>query len=233
MSHFTVAVIHSKDKRIEDLLAPYNENSEKYLEFVECDKEDIDKYENHKEAYNSLDEFMYFYHGYEFNKETGKYGYWTNTNAQWNWYEVGGRWNGLLKTKDGKRVNEALVKDIDFSIDKDKYNEAIRFWELYIEKGYDNLTEEEKDELGFVFYKPEYFTERYKDKKIYAKVSSSFNTFAVIDNNGKWYEKGEMGWFGVSFDTPEESYEWDINYFDRFIKGLDEDMIITIVDCHI
>jgi hypothetical protein len=37
----------------------------------------------------------------------------TNPNAKWDWYVVGGRWSGLLPTKDGRRVDEATKGEID------------------------------------------------------------------------------------------------------------------------
>ena len=37
-----------------------------------------------------------------------------NPNAKWDWYSEGGRWNGVLVTKNGKEVNEANVSEIDF-----------------------------------------------------------------------------------------------------------------------
>lgn len=40
-----------------------------------------------------------------------------NPNSKWDWYEIGGRWNKCLTTKNGDNVNSALVKDIDFPED--------------------------------------------------------------------------------------------------------------------
>ena len=36
-----------------------------------------------------------------------------NTDGHWDWYEIGGRWSGLLKVGN-EYVNSARVKDIDF-----------------------------------------------------------------------------------------------------------------------
>jgi hypothetical protein len=38
----------------------------------------------------------------------------TNPNKQWDWYVLGGRWAGMLHTKTGKQVDQALMKDIDW-----------------------------------------------------------------------------------------------------------------------
>lgn len=56
-----------------------------------------------KELYATFDEFMKEYHGYnERDEKTGKYGYWENPNAKWDWYELGGRWTGFFKVKRQK-----------------------------------------------------------------------------------------------------------------------------------
>ena len=52
--------------------------------------------------------------------------------------------------------------------------------------------------------------------------------------NGKWHEKGKMGWFSATSETAEESLEWDLNFIDRFIKpAIENDCVLTVVDCHI
>lgn len=37
----------------------------------------------------------------------------TNPNSKWDWYSLGGRWDGFLRTKNGKNVNHARIGDID------------------------------------------------------------------------------------------------------------------------
>lgn len=37
-----------------------------------------------------------------------------NPNAKWDWYQVGGRWDGFLKTKDGREINETTIGELDF-----------------------------------------------------------------------------------------------------------------------
>ena len=53
-----------------------------------------------KEIYKDFDEYMKDLHGYEEKDEKmGKYGYWENPNPKWDWYQLGGRWNGFFKLK--------------------------------------------------------------------------------------------------------------------------------------
>jgi hypothetical protein len=49
--------------------------------------------------------------------------------------------------------------------------------------------------------------------------------------DGKWYAKGEMGWFGMSDDKCEKDV-WD-EYFWKKVKEIPGEYPVTVVDCHI
>jgi hypothetical protein len=210
------------------------------------------------ELMETVDEYITDYCGYSKDEETGRFGYWENPDAKWDWYSVGGRYAGILHLKEGvekqaepgfswgwdaqsisdtlsqPKVDMATKKDVDWDQvhhTKESYDKAIRFWEMYIE-GAEPETEEEKEQLKFTFYKKEYYTERYGNKETYAKCSSAFVMWAVI-KDGVWYEKGQMGWWAMSDESHDEAIDWDLNFYDRFIKDLPEDTQLTIVDCHI
>ena len=137
MSHFTVGVFidPKRGKKLEELLAPYQENNmedcpKEYLEFFECPAEDIEEYEEHKDEYETLDEFMDKYHGYKKDDITGKYGYWENPNAKWDWYTIGGRWSNSIITKNGRKCDYAKLKDIDWDkIRENKKRNAEEIWD--------------------------------------------------------------------------------------------------------
>jgi hypothetical protein len=181
-----------------------------------------------------------------------------NPDSKWDWYQVGGRWAGTIAVKDGVEIDEpnfswgwdadsrakviseghktdsAKVKDIDFSKmhrTEEKYNNALRYWELVVE-GAKPKNKKEEESVKWNWYKPEYYTERYKDKETYAKCNSSFSMWAVV-KDGVWYEKGQMGWWAMSSETHDEAVDWEMNFYDRFIKDLPDNTILTIVDCHI
>ena len=55
--------------------------------------------------------------------------------------------------------------------------------------------------------------------------------FCFINEDGEWFEKGEMGWWGVTFDEkPEDT--WKIIFSD-YLKEVDPDCLVTVVDFHI
>lgn len=54
--------------------------------------------------------------------------------------------------------------------------------------------------------------------------------FAFV-KNGKWFERGEMGWFGcVSNETDKATWE---AFFHKTLRELGPDTLLTLVDCHI
>lgn len=247
MSHFTVAVIHREEQNIEELLAPYQENNmgdcpEEYLTFNDCTKECEERWKEKKEEgdykNNSFEFFVEDWFGYEKNEATGKYGYWENPNAKWDWYEVGGRWEKLLKLKVRNKVweqetaNTAKLKDIDFNPTEEEIKEAERFWDLKINKVKPESTTDE-EMLKWDYHNDEYYLEKYKTKENYVKYQTSFSTYAVITHDGQWHSKGKMGWFGFSSEHPKESYDFGITFKEKFIDNSDQNLYMTIVDCHI
>jgi len=59
---------------------------------------------------------------------------------------------------------------------------------------------------------------------------NELKTFAII-KNGKWYERGEMGWWGVVHNESDE-VEWH-KQIEALLSGLQDDELISIYDCHI
>ena len=54
------------------------------------------------------------------------------------------------------------------------------------------------------------------DKETYARQLANLSTYAVIDVNGEWHEKGHMGWFGCGSETGEEARAWHNSWYERF-----------------
>jgi hypothetical protein len=290
MSHFTVLVI---GKDIESQLAPFQENNmgdcpQEYLEFNDVTDEYRDDYERADEEtkakYPTFEKYVEEYAGYSAHEVDGetRYGYWENPNRKWDWYQVGGRWSGMLRLKPGAEgesgsrswmnrdeptdanyCDSALKKDIDFATMRDEAgNEAAARWDEAhaIIKGRTWLTWEQiraqvtevsdeqtihdawraayneqqvLQELRKEFSNPflnldEYLTPR--EAFITAARNAAGVTFAVL-KEGEWYERGEMGWWGVvSGDVGQD--DWNAQ-FAKLIDELPDDTRLTVVDCHI
>lgn len=59
---------------------------------------------------------------------------------------------------------------------------------------------------------------------------NSFVTYALV-KDGEWYQRGRMGWFGISSDEMEGD-KWS-EFVRKTLEETDDDELITIVDCHI
>lgn len=56
--------------------------------------------------------------------------------------------------------------------------------------------------------------------------------FALLTADGRWMEKGKMGWFGMSDDT-ESSRAGYAEIANGYIDELDDDVYLLALDCHI
>ncbi len=53
-----------------------------------------------REVYDTEKEFAKEVYGMPYNEEHDGYGYMSNPNCRWDWYQVGGRWTGALRLKE-------------------------------------------------------------------------------------------------------------------------------------
>lgn len=233
MSHFLVGVFIKEDnieKNITEALAPFQENNmndcpKEYLEFIECTDDFMKEYEEHKEDYATLNEFMEYYYGCEKHEETGVYGRWENPNAKWDWYEIGGRWEGSLINKNGEVCDYAKVKDIDWkAMVKQDAKDAETIWNDTMNTCDGNNDSMIKRFSGIL---------ETDTKESFISRRSKFRTYAVLDIKGKWHSQGEMISFGISKETEGAAESWEDNYFENFINNADENLIFCLVDCHI
>jgi len=106
MSHFTCIVI---GEDIEAQLAPFQENNmgdcpPDYMEFDDIEDASKAEYAGSTEMqkeYPTFEAYMSNYHGLDAPDEgKERYGYWSNPQAKWDWYTIGGRWSGFFKVKE-------------------------------------------------------------------------------------------------------------------------------------
>ena len=152
-----------------------------------------------------------------------------NPEGKYDWYAIGGRWFGFLSTKAGNNVNTAKVKDIDFLPTKEVCDAYSCFWDVIVEKK--PLNEGEKE--LFCFEDEFYFRNVYGNKEKFIEVETAFFTYAVVTPDGVWHEPGQILPFGFSDATEGEMLKWKEEFYNKFISGLDSEMMITIVDCHV
>jgi hypothetical protein len=160
MSHFSCGVISNDGQTVEELLSPYSE-SLNVAPYISTAKKELEEEhqkmikeaeepgswanKNEKERHFSyskmtLMEFTKNHYGddalidLEGNLLTTY-----NPASKWDWYEIGGRWKGLLKVKrcygDG-RCDESHIAKVDWEslnrITKREEEESRRFWEIKV-----------------------------------------------------------------------------------------------------
>lgn len=241
MSHFAVLVLHEEDQSIEDLLAPYNEylEVEPYVKYTrtqainkmrkDCpslykDKSEDEIFQNACDWFGcTLDDDGNLLSTY-------------NPHSKWDWWQVGGRFSGMLSiiptALDGyhgmEYVDSAFVRHIKWvqPLDKEEREDIIKWWNVNIEGA-----EGEKDE--YFLYNPEYYKKRYKDVETYIKTRELPCYHAVVTPDGIWHEPSKVGWWGCTNGDPSDELEWDLHFKERFIDTAEFDWVATIVDCHI
>jgi len=71
------------------------------------------------------------------------------------------------------------------------------------------------------------------DRATYIKQQSEHRScmFALL-HNGEWITAGDMGWWGISSDTPDSRLEYAAKFFE-VVRALPPETKVTVVDCHI
>ena len=115
-----------------------------------------------------------------------------NPNSQWDWYELGGRWAGFYRLKDGGQGAVGSPGLMTPPAEAGAVDSAMK-----------------KDILPEDLYK---------------------STFAII-KDGKWYEKGKMGWWACVSNEKDQEV-WDAE-FRKMIDELPDDALLSVYDLHI
>jgi len=200
-----------------------------------------------KDRYPDYDVYLTDWHGIS---DPTKQGWAFNPQAKWDWYQLGGRWSGafILKPKargvKGKKswtnkemaipsnhVDQANKGDIDFdAIEDNKFEELSAAYDEF-EKRY----EVEKDPgMGYFEFGIENTGDREnyipETREQYLKRRAGLSYQAIL-MDGKWYEKGDMGWWGhVSDEKDPQDWRDEVK---KLIEGLSDDTKLSVYDCHI
>lgn len=240
MSHFTVLVAADDEKDLKAKLQPYHEYEctgikDEYVQFsvdeqTECERDFLEN--QSKFNCKTFAQYMQDWHGYELH--LGKWGRWTNPNKKWDWWVIGGRWGGLLKTKTGDRVDSAIVSEVDWEAMRNSHlaDKKAEYEAFHKAK---NLPEKEARKVLFdaglyLMSKSELdVLESETVEEYLQKVGIEPLTFAWIGVDGVWHEKARMGWFAMTSDHNENAG----SEFWAFVENLPANQKVYVVDCHI
>lgn len=173
-----------------------------------------------KDYYRTFEEFVEDYFDDSYSNLEGRYGYYSNPNAKWDWWVVGGRWSGDLASKDGTYEDLLQLKDLDMSLDQETYQDSILFWEESVEP----------EDSDYPFRKC--YINQWPSKEDYAREQATFSTYALLTEDGEWHEPGQVGYFGSSSATEKSTAAFK-TFLQEYIEQSDPEYYITLVDCHI
>lgn len=204
----------------------------------------------------SFEEYCREEFGYE--EKDGRFGYWDNPDAHWDWYQIGGRYsNRLLVKKTAESaldprdsvggnymtVNGARMGEIAWEENKRReHNAKVLGYEAFAEayksgdvERFGPMVSIREDGIygwNVCLYKAgETLEEHLQRHGVSEDDSYPLCCYAYVDLEGKWNSKGDMGWFGISTNNKEER-SWH-DELQKFFASLGEDDFLVMVDCHI
>lgn len=142
---------------------------------------------------------------------------------------TGGVFDDFKEVEKFGYADSARKMDIDFDgMRQESIDETRRNFHTFREKMANGEGESIKFDLGYGYnLSLEDFAKLTEDQFV-AKQNHEFSTFAVL-MNGKWYEKGKMGWWAC---VSEEKDDWGAE-FKTLFDSLPDDALISVYDCHI
>lgn len=174
---------------------------------------------NRVENMSDSDYYLELTSDYDLDETSGDVILTKNPNGRYNWCRLGKDLSLPLINKNGEEVFQARKCDVDWSKvhgNKTATYEAV--WDLCV-GGKTPETEIEKRLYENMKDKTAYF-KFFGDKDTYVKSNTYFWGFAFVDENG-WTEMED----GVS------QIEWINNFYDRFIKNLSDNALISVYEC--
>lgn len=157
--------------------------------------------------------------GLEIDDETGDAYTEGNEKGKWSSYSIGKLFSVPFLLKDGREVYQAKKGDIDWEhihLSNGKIYE--RAWEMVMDNS------KPTDDYETTIY------ENMKDKRAYFEKFETKENY-VVSNTAFWgyaFLSEKTGWMDAS---EEDQFVWMRNYYDLFIKNLDDDILLTIYEC--
>lgn len=176
---------------------------------------------------------------------------------KWDWWSIGGRWTGSLHLKPGakgetnkdisrlvepntnpKRADIALAGDVDWdSMRQEQIDHIAGQWDRWKalppkedEEARKKAINESSELVFFDRRRADEIDEGISRDDYIAKYGKAYAlTFAYIDREGRWVERGNMGWFAV---VSEENDDYN-NQWWEFVRSLPDDQNLFVIDCHI
>ena len=183
-----------------------------------------------------------------------------NPKSKWDWYVIGGRFSGSMRHKDGYETDILQLKDlsIDSKVEKAR-QEAEDTWRGYQNRCMDITPPsmswvETREKYGtdidaarrewnshpwnianrntwdaYDYYCVE--SENPKQDFVDNAIAQALYPWYAVVIDGKWFSRGDMGWFGTSNDNISKK-EWH-EQIQALLDHLPPDTQLTTLACHI
>ena len=143
-----------------------------------------------------------------------------NKFGKWASFQVGKNFSVPFVTNSGQETYQARKSDINWSLVHLNGQEVYaRAWEMVMEG---SKPENDTEKLIYENMKNRttYFN-KFGTKENYVASSTAFWGYAFLS--------AKTGW--VELEDTENQFDWVTNFYDRFIKPLPEDTLLTIYEC--
>jgi hypothetical protein len=144
-----------------------------------------------------------------------------NPNGHWKTARIGRNFALPLRLKDGSESYSAKMDDIDWFAMNEPTALYEAAWEMVVD-GREPTNEQEEQVYNSMKDKLTYFS-NFKNKEDYVNYSTRYWNYAFVDENG-WTDVDSYG---------GDEKEWINTFFERFIKNLKPNDLITIYECTI
>lgn len=194
----------------------------------------------YREMYATFEDFVLQMDGVANRNETaGRYGYYENLNARYDWMQLGGRWQGFFKLKaggtgklgeapvvgdavieDGTRADACQVSAID--LEATALQAAERAGQRWDSLMSGNLPESVLCSLGVSGVDRKTWCER--------AARTCFAVSAVVFN-GVWYDQSSAHpWGSKKENLSDEDWALDVA---ELVKSLPGETQVSLMDCHV
>ena len=166
------------------------------------------------EYYRELTDGMYY-------DENGNALSTENLDGKWKTARIGRNFSLPLRLNDGSESYSARMVDIDWFAMNEPTVLYEAAWEMVVE-GREPTNSEEEKVYESMKDKLTYFS-NFKSKEDYVNYSTRYWNYAVVTKDG---------WIDVDSSGGDEK-EWINNFFERFIRKIDDVELVTIYECSV
>ena len=195
-----------------------------------------------------------------YTEHNGRWGYWSNPNARWDWYSIGGRHSGAFLVKrdlhqcleandegsedrNFKHADGARKRDVAWAEACQRARKAYTANHGLLHRCFESgnvkdlgpfavLTEDGIDGWCETLYRKDESRDDYlKRNGVGPDDRYVLNCYSFVDQYGSWHSMGDMGWFGLSANDKDQR-DWH-NEIQAFLNSLADDDFLVMVDCHI